>query len=129
MKKIFYLLLFIVPLVISSCSKDEEDKNPLYGTKWVCSDSYAAYIYSGTSGATSVEVFEFTSNTDMEHYFSSSKQAKGSLITQKYEYVNDKEVVFINSEGKRTTWYFLSATKLCNKKSESESFATVFHKK
>ena len=134
MKKYLFNLMALMMVAVlcvgmSSCSKDDDDNNPLVGTKWVCDNHYAAYIYSGLSGESFVHVFEFTSNTSKVGYFQSVKTGKKEREeTGPYEYVNDKEVIFIDNDGKKITWYFLSPTELCNNKSKSESYSVVYKK-
>ena len=134
MKKVLLSIMTVIMTAILSfcfvsCSDKDDDNNPLVGTRWVCYDHYAAYIYSGLSGETFVHVFEFTSNTEMVGYFQSVKTgSKESMQTLQYEYVNDKEVILIGKDGKRTTWYFLSPIELCNNKNKGESYSVVYKK-
>lgn len=132
MKKYFYLFTLVCSLVIlsTSCGDDEPSKrNPLKGTKWVCDNSYAAYIYSGLEGENYVEVWEFVTDTKDRHYFQSVKSGNKESITEgQYEYVNDQYFYFIDDDGKKIMWYFLSPTEFCNNKNKTESWSSVFKK-
>ena len=124
------VLLCVFAIGLVSCGDDEpSSKNPLKGTKWVCDNSYAAYIMSGIKGETYVEVFEFVSDTQDKHYFQSAKNGnRESEIEGRYEYVNDQYFYLFSEDGTKNTWYFLSSTEFCNKKDKTESWASVFKK-
>lgn len=123
------LMVAILSVGVISCSKDDDNNNPLVGTKWVCYNHPVASIQSSLKGETYVFVIEFTSNTGRSSYFQSVKTGEREYLADSnglYEYVDDKTVIFIAQDGTRTTWYFLTSTELCNKKSKSESYATVY---
>lgn len=131
MKKHLWLLIVavITALSLQSCSSDDDEtNNPLAGTKWVCDNHYAAYIYSGLSGETFVHVFEFSKTTCVGYFQSVKSGKKESEQTLKYEYIDSKHFNFIGDDGKVTPWYFLSPTELCNNQSKSESYSVVYKK-
>ncbi len=123
------LMTAILSVGVISCSKDDDHNNPLVGTKWVCYNHPVASIKSSIEGETYVFVIEFTSNTGRNSYFQSVKTGEREYLVDSdglYEYVDDKTVIFIAQDRTRTTWYFLTPTELCNKKSKSESGATIY---
>ena len=129
MKKLFLAFLLVAPLLNVGCGKDEENGNPMVGTRWVCDNRVEASILSGIQGRTFVHVFEFKTNEEGEMYFyASNGGVKDVESTFRYEYVDDRHIEFINADGTRTSWYFLSPTELCNKTSKMESYAYVYRK-
>lgn len=131
MKKYLWVMVVAVITALSfqSCSTDdEEENNPLAGTKWVCDNHYAAYIYSGLSGETFVHVFEFSKTTCVAYFQSVKSGKKESEQTLKYEYIDNKYFNLIGNDGKVTPWYFLSPTEICNNQSKSENLSVVYKK-
>lgn len=132
MRRIWFLaaILMVSLLSIQSCSSDDDDKNPLVGTKWV-SESFMTDLYSILHGKRMWHVREFTSKTKYSEYFedplTGMRGSSGYFKDKRYEY-HDSYVTFFNSDGAPVDWYFLSPTEMCNKRDKGESNAVVYKK-
>ncbi len=127
----FLVIAIVTALSLQSCSSDDDDNNPLIGTKWV-SENMGSELYGMIEGKRYWHVREFTSNTTYNSYYeeisTGIKGRSGYFEGDKYEY-HDTYVTFFDNDGNPVNWYFISSNELCNKKSRSESNAVIYTKR
>ena len=121
---IFFAIIANI-LIITGCDKEkeeEEENNPLVGTKWYATSENAKFWkdwYREKNSDYSWDVvFEFTSDsTYISYFYARFFKKKGMLryVDGKYKYLIDK-IIIINNDADDDTYYFRTEKWLCTEK-------------